>query len=513
MDGARAKITDTILFSSILGFASGIISDAFFFQKAPAPMLLAYAGAFALLVLGASLSLSFFPQKLKRPVAKFRLPLIGAGVFIIAALLGGWRMQAAKPDLSYLADKIDQKVTLRGIIDAPEFRSGGIQFTLDTGNAGVIISTKDYQTLAYGDEVEVTGKLRKPDNFTTDQGTEFDYVSYLYKDDILYRMSYAKVKVLSHGHGSWLVAKLGPVEDWFLQGFNRVLSVRGADLEGGLVLGSKENIDPGFRDALVTTGTIHIIALSGYNVTVVANALRALFTDVLGLGTLVASGAGALCIIFFVVMTGLQSSAIRAGIMALIGLFACGKGRTYDAFRALVVAGFLMILYDPKYLPYDVSFQLSFLATLGIIFLVPILERSFARVPKKILWIILLREAMAVTLGANLGVLPFILFKMGTLSIISLPANVLVLPAVPIAMATGTAAGVIGSFSTTLAYPFAFVTEALLNYITKTVVFFSKIPYASVIIKHFPLWLCLAMYVGLIVWVYRAWNKIERSKN
>ena len=84
--------------------------------------------------------------------------------------------------------------------------------------------------------------------------------------------------------------------------------------------------------------------------------------------------------------------------------------------------------------------------------------------------------------------LPFIhLYKMGTLSLISLPANIVVLPAVPFAMAFGTAAGLIGAVSVPLAYPASLITEGLLKYITKAVVeFFSKIPYASVVFKTFP---------------------------
>lgn len=504
MEQARSKIADAILFSTILGFASGIVFSTSATQTAPMQ-----------LCVGALAFISFFVFFISK---KPRLPFLAAAVFLAAGLLGAYRMEIAKPDLAYLADKVGQKVTLRGIIDGPEFHSGGIQFTLDTpstssGQAaiGIKVSTQDYQPLAYGDEVEVTGKLWTPENFTTDQGTEFDYVSYLYKDDVLYQMSYAKVTVLSHGHGNWLVAKLGPVEDWFLAGFNRVLPVKDADLEGGLVLGSKENIPNSFRDALVATGTIHIIALSGYNVTIVANALRGLFVDVLGFSATVASSAGALVIVLFVVMTGLQSSAIRAGIMALIGIFARGKGRTYDAFRALMLSGFLMLLYDPKYLPYDVSFQLSFLATLGILFITPVLEQKFARVPKQFLYVIPLREAMSVTLGAQLGVLPFILYKMGTLSLISLPANIVVLPAVPFAMASGTAAGLIGRVSIPLAYPASLITEALLWYITSLVNFFSKVPYASVVFKTFPIWLAIILYIALTYWLYRNWNKAKQE--
>ncbi len=497
MDGkhSRLRIVDGILFGIVSGFCVGIILGAF-----------ADAGREWLWGIGTVGAAAFLCAAF-RP---FRRSIF-IGVFLLASILGIMRMNDAKPDLSVLADKVDQKVTVRGIIDGPEFRSSGIQFTLDTGTTNIIVSTKDYQTLAYGDEVEVTGKLRKPDNFTTDQGTEFDYVSYLYKDDILYRMSYAKVTVLSHGHGNWLVAHLAPVEDWFLDSFARVLPVKDADLEGGLVLGSKENISPEFRDDLVATGTIHIIALSGYNVTIVANALRDLFVDILGLSAGIASGAGAICIVIFVIMTGLQSSAIRAGIMALIGLFARNRGRTYSAFRALVLAGFLMILYDPKYLVYDVSFQLSYLATLGIIFITPVLERAFARVPKKILWVVPVQELMSVTLGAQLGVLPFILYKMGTLSLIALPANILVLPAVPYAMAFGTLAGLVGKVSIMLATPVAMFTSLLLKYITGMVTFFAKVPYASVVVHQFPLWLCVILYCVLIAWLYRSWGLIKKQ--
>ena len=230
MEHGRRKIIDTILFSLILGFCSGIVFDSLSIHAAAAPILLGIGAAAFVLLLAFLL--------IKKP----QVLLLAASMFLIAGLLGAYRMEIAKPDMAYLADKVGQKVTLKGVIDGPEFHSGGIQFTLDTGNAGIKVSTKDYQPLAYGDEVEVTGKLYQPENFTTDQGTEFDYVSYLYKDDVLYQMSYAKVTVLSHGHGNWLVAKLGPVEDWFLASFDRVLPVQDADLEGGLVLGSKENI-------------------------------------------------------------------------------------------------------------------------------------------------------------------------------------------------------------------------------------------------------------------------------
>jgi len=91
---------------------------------------------------------------------------------------------------------------------------------------------------------------------------------------------------------------------------------------------------------------------------------------------------------------------------------------------------------------------------------------------------------------------------MGTLSIISLPTNILVLPAVPFAMALGEAAGLLGSFSLGLAQPFSIATYALLRYVTGTISLFAKVPYAAVTIRQFPLWVCLLSYAGLIWFVF-----------
>jgi competence protein ComEC len=502
MEHERTKKLDTIFFSLVLGFCSGIIFDSLFTPTTP---MLICIGVFAFVSLGV-----YFFSKTSR------LILLGISIALVAALFGSYRAEIAKPDMERFSNAVGTKVSVEGLVAGkPSVKNGSQKFTLDVsplrrghgGNVSINVTAKDIPPVAYGDKVLVSGTLALPENFMTGQGIEFDYVSYLYKDDILYQLKNSTLAVESHGHGNWLVGKLIPVKDAIVTSFHRVLPGREADLLAGLNLGEKSNIDSAFRDDLVTTGTIHMIALSGYNVTVVANALRDLFVDILGLSARVASFAGGICIILFVVMTGLQSSAIRAGIMALIGLFARGKGRAYDAFRALILAGFIMILYDPKYLVYDVSFQLSFLATLGIIFVTPALEQKFARIPKKFLFIIPLREAMSVTLGAQLGVLPFILFKMGTLSIISLPANIMALPAVPFAMGIGMLAGLVGWFSPGIAYPFSIVTYGLLRYITGTIQFFAKVPYAAVVLKHFPLWLCLALYALLIWWLYNVWKK------
>ena len=497
----RLKIVDSILFSLILGFASGVIFNAF------VPLTsLVFTTVAVLAVCSLVITWGLGPQ-VKGQVSRL---LACLAIFLFASLLGMYRSEIARPDASLFLDSVGTAVTVGGtIISEPKQKTSGQQFTLDAGGLNMLVTAPAFPELLYGDSITAVGVIETPENFMTDQGTEFDYVSYLYKDDVLYLMPHARVYVVSQGHGSWIIRRLLHAKNWIRDGFYRTLPARDADLLSGINLGEKSAIDSDFRNDLITTGTIHIIALSGYNVTVIANNMRDLFTDIFGFSARASAWFGALGIVLFVAMTGLQSSAIRAGIMALIGLFARGKGRTYNAFRALVLAGFLMVVWNPKYLVYDVSFQLSFLATLGIIFITPVLERNFARVPKKLLWVIPLREGLSVTLGAQLGVLPFILYSMGTLSLISLPANILILPAIPLVMAFGTLAGLLGSFSAGLALPFSFVTHTLLLYMTTIIRWLAQAPYASVVLRNFPFVLCILLYFILWFWVYRSWRHAQ----
>lgn len=496
---AQASILDGIFFSLILGFGSGIVFQAF---RPISPYVFVTLGFFAFI-----LSFVFKAKKLNS------LKAVLAGLFLFAMLLGGLRLNASRPNSLVFVNSVGTQVSITGVAHEPTQKASGLQFVLDTRkNVNILITTAPGTELAYGDEVMVTGLLQKPENFMTDQGTEFDYISYLYKDNILYQIRHAKVEVVSSGNGNWIVAHLLPIKQKILESFEKVFPKSDASLLAGINLGEKSAIDADFRNDLVTTGTIHIIALSGYNVTIVANALRDLFVDIFGFSVKFASISGGLCIMIFVIMTGMQSSAVRAGIMALIGLFARTKGRTYNAFRALIFAGLLMTLWNPKYLVYDVGFQLSFLATLGIIFITPILEQKFRRVPKKVLFILPLRELMSVTLGAQLGVVPFILYKMGTVSFISLVANIVILPAIPFAMVLGFFAGTIGLFSMGLAYPLVWVTLHLLHYITGAVSFFAKVPLASMTLRHVPVLLCLSLYGIIVMLVHRWWKNHSEEK-
>ena len=509
---------DRILITVVFGISFGIIFDVFF--RFPFDVYAISILGIIFLVLGVVChagpqsgiheDVEWIPGQSRNDTMRgINQLFLCASIFCFAMLLGIVRMEMANTGIYSLEKSVGQKVTLTGTIGDPAEKTYNTQATLTTSDGqSILVYVGKYPMLSYGDKISVTGTLQKPKNFVTDQGTEFDYVSYLYKDDIVYTIPNGNATILSHENSTSIISPLLAVKNWFITGYQRILPPDEADLMGGLTLGTKENISKEFKDSLVETSTIHIIALSGYNVTIVANFLRSILSQIPFLGARGALVGGGLGIVLFVLMTGAQSSAIRAGIMALIALTGRGTGRTYEAFRALVLAGFIMIVWNPKFLVYDVSFQLSFLATLGMIFLTPIFLQLFSRVPEKIFKHIAFREMMASTLGAQLSVLPFIIYKMGILSLIALPANILVLPAIPFAMGIGTLAGLLGNFSIVIATPFAFITHLLLQYIIILVNFFAQIPFAYVTLKGVSIFVCLGLYALLIFWVYKKRNLV-----
>jgi competence protein ComEC len=207
---------------------------------------------------------------------------------------------------------------------------------------------------------------------------------------------------------------------------------------------------------------------------------------------------GIIAILLFIVMTGSSSTSLRAGIMATLALVARATGRNYDVTRALVLALVLMVLLNPLILVYDVSFQLSFLATVAVIFFTPRIEKYFYWLPEKFG----LRDTAAVTFAAYVFVSPFILYKMGNLSLVALPANFLILPFIPFTMLLGFITGFVGLFSYLLSVPLGFISFLFLHYELSVVNFFSSLPLSSLSISNFPLVFTILIYAYFIYLVW-----------
>jgi competence protein ComEC len=256
-----------------------------------------------------------------------------------------------------------------------------------------------------------------------------------------------------------------------------------------LLLGVKTGLGEEYEAAFRETGIIHIVVLSGYNIAlVIAFVLYALAFCMPLRGRLV---CGLIAIVCFALLVGLSATVVRASIMAALLLCAQLIGRTYDVVRALLLAGVLMLVHNPFLLVYDVGFQLSFMATLGLIVLAPWIEERLARVPT----IFNVREYVTATIAAQVFVTPLLLYHIGQFSVVALLVNVLVLPMVPVAMLLTFCTGMIGFVSTSLAEIVAYPTYLTLSYIIYIADWFASVPFASFIVPTFSFWWVVGVYV------------------
>lgn len=393
---------------------------------------------------------------------------------------------------------VNKSVSFVGIVsEYPDIRLNNQRITVTPNGyeSNILVIIPKDQYIFYGDEVRVKGILSTPENFITNTGKEFNYERYLHNQDIYFIVDKGDVEILSKNNGSWLLYKLYKLKEVFMKNIGSAISSPNSDLANGLILGARGGFDTDTKNEFISTGTIHIIALSGYNVTIVAENVMEILGATLSLT--VSLWIGIIIVILFVLMAGASSTAIRAGIMAVIALVARMTGRTYMAGRALVIAGLLMIAYDPRVIT-DISFQLSFLATIGILFVTPKVVGWVRFMPTHLK----LREVVATTISATIMVLPLLLYSTGVLSIVSLPANVLILPLIPLTMLASFFTGVAGFISTTIALPFGFVAHLLLSYILGVIHFFASLSFASVTIKQFPLIGTIILYILIFYLVF-----------
>ena len=466
---------DRIFYAVCFGFIFGVLARSFLFVNL-------YFILLVLLLVGV---LAIYFSLLKNfSLIKNRWDIILV-VFVLTFCLGIFRF--------HIADQpAPENITMSGtIVDEPDIRENNQKLTVKTTETKILVTTDFENTYSYGDQISFKGKPEKPENFITDQGKNFDYVNYLRKDGIFYVMGYPSIEIFSHGKGNVVKSALFFIKNKFLSVIDATIPSPESLLMGGLILGERSSFGEEMRQKLINTGTIHIVALSGYNVTIVAEWIMKLFSFLpLNLGISI----GIFTIFLFILMTGASSTSIRAGIMATLALVARATGRNYDIGRALLLAGVCMILLNPFVLAFDVSFQLSFIATIALIFFTPKIEEYF-------LWVsttFKLRDIVSVTCAVYIFVLPFILYKMGNLSLVALPANVFILPFIPMTMLFGFLTGFLGIFSYLFGVPFSFISNVLLHYELSVIDFFSRVPFASFIVPNFPLFLTLIIYACFI---------------
>lgn len=391
-------------------------------------------------------------------------------------------------------------VTITGIItEPPDDRPTSMRYTIAAESLTIdgrtisvtgrtlVTDTWMWPRYAYGDEVKVTGQLEHP---AANDG--FDYGAYLSRYQIFSTMRAASISFVSGGHGHPLIAALTSLKNHFETQINRLYPEPEASFLAGLLTGSRRGMPDHITQAFKQTGLTHIVAISGFNITIVITLIGSLLFFLPLKWRFIPTVAA---IVLFTLLVGASASVVRAAIMGILGLLALQTGRMPHARLTILWAASAMLLWNPAMMWDDAGFQLSFLAVIGLTECAPLLEQLLKKVPNTFS----LRDALMMTIAAQAFAMPWVVYIFGMLSVISPIANIIIEPLIPLAMLLG----FLGTFLSMISFPLgqliAFPAWGLLHLIIAIAEKLSAIPGSSLQLTAMNLPLLTAYYTALIV--------------
>lgn len=377
--------------------------------------------------------------------------------------------------------------------------TGELRFTLVEGEILATVPPGDWQ---YGDRVRLSGWLSVP--FETET---FSYRRYLERQGVgavfTCRSLHSDTCAIriGRGGGSAFFRAIYTMRERAAAALVQLLPDPESSLLTGIVLGLESGIPAGVQEAFEITGASHIIAISGYNFAIIAALLAGLFERWFGRwrGML----AALLGMILYAALAGASAGVVRAAVMGGLGVFARQVGRQQQAFNSLAFVAAVMALYDP-YVLWDVGFQLSFAATLGLMLYAAPLTAAFEGFAAR--WVGVDRTArlapmvgdwLLLTVAAQITTLPLLLYYFQRLSLISLVANPLVLPVQPVVMLAGGAAALLGAITPLLGTPAAWIAWPFLAYTIRVLEFLAYTPLADIPVAPLSIWLLVVFYFTL----------------
>jgi competence protein ComEC len=313
------------------------------------------------------------------------------------------------------------------------------------------------------------------------------------------KFSFAKLTLIKRG-GS----PIDTIRRKFIAGLGTTLPEPEASFGAGLLLGQRSTIPKDISDQLSATGLTHLVAVSGYNLTIIIVAARKLLGKASKFQSTVCAAA---LMVLFTLVTGFSASIVRAALVSGLSLLAWYYGRRFKP--ALLIAGTAaaMALWNPFYLWSDIGWYLSFLAFFGVLLLAPLLGSLIGRgKPLK-----LVGALLAETIAAQIMTLPIIMYIFGRVSLVGLLANILVVPLVPLAMLLTLVAGLAGMIYAPVGGWLAWPAKELLTYMVDLVGLLSRLPHAQAQ-KLISLRAMLAGY-GLILFACLCIRRFLTSRN
>lgn len=466
-----------------------------------------------------------FSQRVTRallgPVPAGKLaPRVIAALIFLGTALGGMRFITAQPEFDegqiawYNDDQSVQRL-VGVVVEPPDIRDNNIQLTIQAERIElgglrqqvkveglVLVRVPSEGEWDYGDRLILDGELHTPP-----EDEDFSYRAYLVRQGIYSYMPFAYPSLLGTGEGKPVLAAIYTIKQRGLDLVYRYVPDPEASLMAGILLGVESGIDEDVEKAFRDTGTTHVIAISGFNITIVAG----LFASMFGrwLGRVKGAVAAVAAIAVYTILVGADAAVVRAAIMGGLALFARQVGRQQHGLNSLAVTAAVMALFNPLTI-WDVGFQLSFAATLGLVLYAERFSQAFERLalrkfPQDVVNRLVgpVGEYVLFTLAAQLTTFPILVYHFQRFSLNSFPANMAILPAQPAIMIVGGAAVLLGLLWVPLGQGLAYITWPFAAYTIRVVEWFAQFR-GGVIVFGEVGWVFLIAYylviLGITIW-------------
>lgn len=444
---------------------------------------------------------------------KFSSPAVYP-LMVLCLSMGAIRYQITRPriDPSFIAYYNDQRAEtiIDGVVvEPPDVRDDYINLRVKAQQLHSVDATQfiaiDGQLLArvstsasftYGDRIRLQGTLETPP-----ENEEFSYRDYLANKGIYSYMAYPTSNLLQQGQGNLLYSLLYMFRLRALDLVYKLYPDPEASLLAGIVLGVQSGIHEDVQEAFRLTGTSHIIVISGFNITVISGLFTLLFSRLLGKGK--GAVVAAIGIIIYTLLVGANAAVLRAAALGLFSLLGVQLGRRQVGLNSLAIVAAVMAMLTPSIL-WDVSFQLSFAATLGIMLYAEPMTNWFVKTVSRYISPIQAEKFAGpvsayflLTLAAQITTLPLIVYYFQRISITSLIANPLILPAQPAVMVLGGLSILVGTIFYPVGQFFAWTAWPFTAYTIRVVERLATVPHGSITIGQLAFPLVLLFYAAL----------------
>lgn len=412
-------------------------------------------------------------------------------ILLIAAAGLAIRLITYNSQLSILqnGEKVELETRLN---DTPEIKNGRQQFRVKTQNGQrVNITTGLIPQYRYGDRIRVSGSVKSNE----------------YNGHTFFTMNFPKLQIVNNDH-NFIARAATEVRRSANDLYQKSMPPVSSSLLSGIVFGGDQGLPKSFMEDLQVSGVLHVIAASGMNVTFVAGAL----IGVLGafLKRQIAITIAIFGVLFYAFVSGFEPSIVRASIMSILAFSASLLGRQNFAVGALLITVFTMLFHSP-FLISDVGFQLSFLATLGILIIKPVLDSKF---DKKATLFKLIGDDLGTTIAAQLATIPILMAVFGNYGLLSILVNALVLWTVPILMVIGSVGLFLGMIFEPLGQILLFLAIPILFYFEKVISYFGNLGWTISITEVSPyVWIGYYFILGSVIIFVHNKNKIRDVKS